>query len=162
MPFWNTAECEEVSHFNQLLQWIKVCSRMDPLSPYDREEVLLSVYSLSSGCVRILRHCSMTTAAGHRQSKGTFHCGGARNGQDLGSKGVGGDGGSSLLVYQEFVSQLNPITTQSSTNLAIYIYRFIYILVFTVYKVQSTIRDAGDSSLNTKSVSRRPLCVDFL
>lgn len=31
VPFWNTAECEEVSHFNQLLQWKRVCSRMDRL-----------------------------------------------------------------------------------------------------------------------------------
>lgn len=45
--------------------------------------------------------------------------------------GVGVSGVSSLLVCQEFVSQLNRISTQTSTNLAIYIY------LYTVYNLQS-------------------------
>lgn len=134
VPFWNTAECEEVSHFNQLLQWISVCSMVDRRRLSNEEFPKSFIFSLSSTCVQRFRHISMTTDVGHRQNRralfffffskrsnpGTNPLVELRGeGHSLDS---GGDSGfSSLLVCQEFVSQLNSTSTQLSTNLTTYI-----------------------------------------
>lgn len=67
---------------------------------------------------------------------------------------LGGDRGfSSLLVCQEFVSQLNPFSTPS-INLAI---------IFTVYKLQSRTRERHERFiLKYKKVSFWRPCSDVL
>lgn len=138
VPFWNTAECEEVSHFNQLLQWIRVCSGDGPsFSVHDKDFPKSFVFSSSATCAQRFRHSSLTTDVGHRQNRRALFSKHSNLGMnpcvELEERGhsldLGRDRGfSSLLVCQEFVSQLNPFSTQSSINLAI---------IFTVYKLQS-------------------------
>lgn len=71
VPFWNTAECEEVSHFNQLLHWKRVCSRMDCLQVSYKEVPKSFVFSPLSTCVqkKKIRNSSMMTDVGHARKQ---------------------------------------------------------------------------------------------
>lgn len=161
MCHFGILQCEEVSHFNQLLQWIRVCTRMDRLWQSNTVPKVISFSVHHPLAYRDSDTVPWQPIVGHRQNRRAlffpFFSKTKQSGERFWwSKGEGhsldsqrDSGFSSLLVCQEFVSQLNPLSTQSSTDLAIYIQYINYN------------HDKRVSSLNTKSVFGH-LCVDLL
>lgn len=114
-----------------------------PSSPV-QQRVPKVIFSSSSTYVRRFRHSSTTSDVGHRQNRRalfSYLSNPGMNpfwwvrGEGHSLDSGGGSGFSSLLVCQEFVSQLNPLSTQSSTNLTI---------IYTVYKLQSWTRETRE------------------
>lgn len=143
VPFWNTAECEEVSHFNQLLRWKRVCSRMDCLQ-VSNEEVPKSFnfQFVIHLCTKIQKQFRDDWCRPQTKSEGHFFL--CLNSSLLGEKpfswiGLGGEGGDTVSRFSSLLFLSRVCFTVESI---IHQVRLEPGNIYTVYKLQSwTTRD---------------------
>lgn len=130
VPFWNTAECEEVSHFNQLPQWKKSLFE-DGLFPsiIQRGPKVFHFQSNIHLCTKKKKkiwNSSTMTALGHAQKQRALCLFfswllGLKPFRWIRRERIQSAGIAAFVLRPGFVSQLNPSSTKSGYNLETYI-----------------------------------------